>query len=308
MPRNPIGLDAVRRIAKIPPTSLSLFIRDSSISFYATTAVVVGCTMNVRLKTIFPCVFLGVIVGCGTTRWSDTTRTATEQRLIANAIDEAVAAIDARELSGRKVFFDESHVDDSVQKKYLISSLRHRLLRQKCLLQEKLEDAEIVVEARAGVVGTDRHDMMVGIPQTTLPAVMPGVPSQIPEMAVYKKTNQKGFVKIGLFAYRRADGSLVWDSNGPVVDTSAKTHWAFGVGPIQSDPDGGATRLAGEKLPTLSLPSLPPLPSLPQMARQPEPEPEKKYRMPKFGTPPEDAEGIDSPIQPAGTTTVHGDR
>jgi len=247
--------------------------------------------------------------GCGTTRWSDTSRTATEQRLISNAIDDAVKQIDARTLAGKKVYFDVSQVDESVQQKYLISSLRHRLLEHGCLLQEKRDDASIVVEARAGVIGTDRHEMLVGIPETSLPAVMPGIPSQLPELALFKKTNQLGFAKIGLFAYSRPHGQLVWSSDIPVADTSAKNYWALGVGPIQSDPDGGNARLAGDEIPSLALPTLPSIsafPAAPQLTPEQQAE-EPQFQMPQENSVPTETEQGKNVIQPAGTTSVIGD-
>ena len=142
-------------------------------------------------------VFLAACLGgCGTTRWSDTPRTATEQRLISNAIDESVNSIDV-----------------SPQQKYLISSLKYHLLRNGCYVLEKKEEADYVVEARAGVIGTDHHDLLIGIPESSLGAGIPGMPASLPEMALYKKTNQLGEAKIGLFAYHRTDGNLVWSSD-----------------------------------------------------------------------------------------------
>lgn len=40
------------------------------------------------------------VSGCGTTRWSDSKRTATEQMLVSDAVERAVGAIDMRPLAG----------------------------------------------------------------------------------------------------------------------------------------------------------------------------------------------------------------
>src|SRR5690606_14653349 len=103
-----------------------------------------------------------ILAGCGTTRWSDTPRTATEQLLLSNAIDRTVEEINVSPLRGQKVYFDAEFIEDGVHRRYLVSSLRHHLLRNGVLLQEKRESADYVVEARSGVLGTDRHEVLFG--------------------------------------------------------------------------------------------------------------------------------------------------
>ena len=127
-------------------------------------------------------VTLCCLPGCGTTRQSDTQRTATEQLLISNAVDQAVAHVDFSPLAGKSVFFDPQYFDNTVDKGYVISSIRQQLLAHGCTLQEERSRAAYVVEARAGGVGTDRHSVLVGIPEMTVPTILPGQPSHIPEV------------------------------------------------------------------------------------------------------------------------------
>lgn len=191
---------------------------------------------------------LVTLAGCGSTRWSDTTRTATEQFVISHAVDQAVGQLDFGFLAGRKVFFDPEFLEDTVHRKYLISTLRQHLLAGGCLLQEKREDAEYVVEARTAVLGTDRDDVLLGVPQMNLPAVVPGVPSQVPEIPVIKRTNQVGAAKIALYAYNRITGRRVWQSGTLLADSTAKNLWILGGGPIEWGTSLEGTRLAGERL------------------------------------------------------------
>src|SRR5712671_5800920 len=92
---------------------------------------------------------LGLALGCGTTRMTDTQRTATEQLLISNAVDKAVTQLDFRPLSGKPVFFDAQYLDNTVDKGYVTSSLRQQLLANGCVLQEDRTKATYVIEARA---------------------------------------------------------------------------------------------------------------------------------------------------------------
>jgi hypothetical protein len=173
------------------------------------------------------------LAGCGTTRVTDTSRTATEQLLISQAVDQAVSQIDFRVLEGKKVFFDPQFIDKSVDGGYVVSSLRQQLLAHGAFLQEDRAKAAVVVEARAGGIGTDRQDVLIGVPQMTLPAIYPGVPSLIPEIPVAKKTNQRGVAKIAVFAYNRTTGRPVWQSGTVQTDASARDTWVLGAGPFR---------------------------------------------------------------------------
>src|SRR5436305_14057587 len=124
----------------------------------------------------------GVMLGCGTTRMTDTQRTATEQLLISNAVDQAVTELDFSSLTDKSVFLDVQYLDGTVDRGYLVSSLRQHLLASGCLLQEERTKSTYVVEARSGGVGTDRHSLLVGVPQKTVPPTVPGQPTQLPAL------------------------------------------------------------------------------------------------------------------------------
>jgi hypothetical protein len=172
--------------------------------------------------------------GCGTTRVTDTTRTATEQLLISHSIDNTVSRLDFSLLAGKRVYLDSQYLDGVTDKGYLISSLRQQLLAGGCLLQEDRKKATYVVEARAGSVGTDRNDMLVGVPQMSIPAVMPGIPgAMIPEVALAKKSNRRAVAKIAVFAYNRISGDPVWQSGTLQAISSEHNNWLCGAGPFQ---------------------------------------------------------------------------
>ncbi|MGD9632779.1 MAG: DUF6655 family protein [Pirellulales bacterium] len=175
------------------------------------------------------------LVGCGTTRSTDSVRTATEQLLISDAIDRAVQSVDLAPLRGQTVFLDDSRLAEVVDKNYLVSTLRQHILASGCTLKDKREDADFVVEARAGVVGTDRNDLLFGIPATNMPQIvsMPGVPTAIPEIPLAKRRDQRGVAKISMFAYHRESGRPVWQSGLASRDSSSNDVWLFGAGPFQ---------------------------------------------------------------------------
>src|SRR3954468_13529319 len=187
------------------------------------------------------------MAGCGTTRSTDTNRTATEQLLVSDAIDRALQSMDLHTLSGQTVFFDDSKLADVVDKNYLISSLRQLLLANGCSLRDKREDADFVVEARAGAVGTDRSDLLFGMPSMNVPqiALVQPVNAIIPEIPIAKRKDQRGIAKIAVFAYHRQTGAPVWQSGLIHEESSANDVWILGAGPFQRGTIYTGTEFAG---------------------------------------------------------------
>ena len=67
--------------------------------------------------------------GCGTVKTSGTVRTATEQLLLTNAWDSALAQVDFRPLAGKTVFFAPQHVS-AVDQGWAVSSIRAAMATQ----------------------------------------------------------------------------------------------------------------------------------------------------------------------------------
>ncbi len=188
--------------------------------------------------------------GCGTTRWSDTPRTATEQLLVSDAVDRSVSEIDFVALAGQDVFLDAKYIAGMVDEKYLTSTLRQHMLASGCVIKDKVDDASFVVEVRAGTVGTNRNDLLFGFPATSLPTgggLFPIAPTTIPEIPLIKKTAQQGVCKLAVFAYDRTTGHPVWQSGVRQVASKAKDTWFFGAGPFQQGTIYDGTKFAGEK-------------------------------------------------------------
>lgn len=192
--------------------------------------------------------FWATCLGCGTTKWTDTARTATEQLLITDSVDRAVSRLELRALAGKKVFVDDTPAKQVTDSAYLTSAIRQHVLASGAILKDKRDDAEYVLEVRAGAVGTDRHDLLFGMPATNLPTigvVGAAVPAQIPEIALAKKTDQRGVAKISLFAYNRETGRPVWQSGAVPEQSTTKSLWVLGVGPFQRGTIHQGTTFAG---------------------------------------------------------------
>lgn len=190
------------------------------------------------------------LAGCGTTRSSDTTRTATEQLLISDAIDRAVQTVHFQTLAGQSVYLDDSRLGDVVDRNYLVSTLRQHLLASGCALRDQRDQADFVVEARAGAIGTDRNDLLFGVPSMNVPQIMPlqPIPAAIPEVPIAKRRDQRGIAKIAVFAYHRETGTPVWQSGAAHQESSANDVWILGAGPFQRGTIYEGTAFAGNAL------------------------------------------------------------
>jgi len=196
---------------------------------------------------------LGTWIGCGTSKWSDTQRTATEQLLISDAMDRAVSQLDFRALAGKNIYLDTAPLKSMVDSAYLTSTLRQHLLATGCILKEKQDEADYIVEARAGSIGTDNHSLLFGTPQTTVPSPVlfggtAATSSTIPEIPLAKKSDQRAIVKVAMFAYNRRTGRPIWQSGIVMTESKAKHLWVFGAGPFQRGTIYEGTKFAGDRL------------------------------------------------------------
>lgn len=209
-----------------------------------------------RLVFLWVAPLLALAGGCGSTKMTGTARTGTEQLLLTNAWDDALRKVDFRPLAGVPVYLDSQNVT-AVDQGWIVSSLRQAMLSQGVLIKPKPELAQWVVEARVGAYGTNEYNWLVGIPQTTVPAVVPGVPSgTIPEIPMIKKSDQHAVAKMALFAYDRSSGQMVWNSGTMLATTRAKDIYVGGVGPIQSGSIWKRNRKIGVNIPMISDPEM----------------------------------------------------
>jgi hypothetical protein len=197
------------------------------------------------------------LAGCGTTRMTDSQRAATEMLLVSQAADNAVAQIDFSPLNGKTVYLDASGIEKEVlDRGYLISLVKQQLVAAGALMYDDKTRAEYIVDLRAGGLGTDRHSVLVGTPAVQLPSVLPGIPTNIPEIALMKKSDQRGVAKVGVFAYNRITGRALWQSGTAEATTNVKDTWFLGTGPFSTGTIRKHTELAGEPLPTIPTPFL----------------------------------------------------
>lgn len=210
---------------------------------------------------LLTCLVIVTVSGCGTTQQ----RTGTEQLLLSDAVDRSIDQFDLAALAGETVYLDSTYISPDrgataagtsnyVNSNYIISALRQKLITSGCLLRSKADEADYVIEARVGALGTDALEVTYGLPASnalsaaaTFLTSVPAAPT-IPEISIGKRNAAMSTSKVVLFAYHRDTGNPVWQSGAAVARSDAKDSWLFGAGPFQRGTIYGGTQFAGTKL------------------------------------------------------------
>jgi hypothetical protein len=166
--------------------------------------------------------------GCTTAKQSNTARTATEQLLISNAVDQSLNKVDFAPLSGLSVFVEDKYVD-CVDKGYIVGSIRHKLLQAGAMLAGKPEDAEAIMELRSGGVGTDVVSSYLGVPGFTAPGMI-----GIPDIKIVTRDSQRAVAKIGIVVYDSRSKREMGEGGVSMARADDTNSYFLGFGPHQT--------------------------------------------------------------------------
>lgn len=144
----------------------------------------------------------------GTIRDTTTARGATETLLVSTSIDRALSRLDASGWRDRRLHVDQRFLE-CVDQHYLVSCLADRLAEQGVILVEAPEQAEVLLEVRAGSVATWDGSWHLGIP--ALPVQFGGPGLALPEVVIPWDV-QQGWTKLLLFARERESGAFLGEA------------------------------------------------------------------------------------------------
>lgn len=168
-----------------------------------------------------------ILAGCTSTKTTNTARTGTEQLLISNAVDQSLSKVDFSPMANKKVLVEEKYLD-SIDKGYIISSVRHHVVHAGGQLTSKAEEADIILELRSGGVGTDTSDAFLGVPGISLPGMI-----TLPDLKLITRTRQSAFAKLGIVAID-AKSQHEMGAGGVSLAMSDDNNWyVMGVGPYR---------------------------------------------------------------------------
>ncbi|WP_437228673.1 DUF6655 family protein [Planctomicrobium sp. SH661] len=167
-------------------------------------------------------------LGCASSSTSNTARTSVEQLLVANAVDQSLDKCNFASFQGQNVYLQDKYVE-CVDKNYVIASTRHRLFRAGAKLVDSPDKADVVVELRAGAVGTTSATSFVGTPQLSLPGML-----TIPEIKLMERRRQQAVAKLGMVAYDPQTNEVLGAGGMSLASSNDNNWFMLGVGPYQN--------------------------------------------------------------------------
>jgi len=165
-----------------------------------------------------------IISSCAYTRNTTTPRTAVEQALLTETADRAVDRTLIPNLNDSSFEINDKDFN-VVEKQFLISSLKEKLLESNGRMNMADEKADIIVEPRANLSNIDDSKFLLGLPSIPLP--IPGAGTvKSPEIALFAKDTQKGRSMISLWGVDSESGKLNFATESPAV-TRKYTRWTL---------------------------------------------------------------------------------
>jgi len=197
-----------------------------------------------------------LLAGCGTALQ----RQGTEQLLLSDSVDRAIDQLDLSGLAGRKVYLDTEYMKTFkgnniyINSDYIISALRQKMTTSGLRVETTRTEADYILEARVGALGTDTMEVTYGIPSSNgigaAANAVSGVPVMpvIPEMSFGKRNGAIGISKVVVYAYHRDTGVPVWQSGAAVARSDSRDSWLLGVGPLTQGSVYEGPMLAGNRI------------------------------------------------------------
>lgn len=134
-------------------------------------------------------------------------RTATEELLISDAAEDAATQLKIKIPADRKCYLDTTNFEGT-DAKYAVSAIRQKLMEQGIALMESREQADTIIEIRAGALSIDSRGRQINLPAIPVDKIIPGIQTPLS----YNQWTQKideGVAKISAFAYDKATGKLL---------------------------------------------------------------------------------------------------
>ena len=156
------------------------------------------------IRKAFPATaVLVALAACSGARETEPGRTATEQLLFSVAAERAADQLALAIPADTKVFVDPAYVEGT-DSKYLLSTIRDRVLRHGAALVDNKAQADIVVEPRIGAISIDRDKTTLGSSKFDVPVPLAG-DVHVPDIALYKRDTQQGVIKVAATTYDSED-------------------------------------------------------------------------------------------------------
>lgn len=132
-------------------------------------------------------------------------RTATEQLLVSRAVDHAAQSLVLPLERGLRVHVDARHLTGDGAA-YAASALRQAVSAAGYALADGREDADAVLEVRAGALSLEQMRRLVGLPAMALPVTETLHVVSLPELSLYSRRDRVGVAEFSGFLYEARTG------------------------------------------------------------------------------------------------------
>lgn len=175
------------------------------------------------LRLIVSGLAVAALAGCASTTESYTSRTATEQLLIARAADRAVEGLTLPVPPGSRIFVDQTYFqgDGSV---YAISAIRGALSDAGYILWTDKSTADAVFELRIGALSLEQMRRVFGLPPMAVPINENLNVVSLPELSVYSRRDRVGVAEFSGFLYDGRTGAPLGAISPLIGDYRIRSH------------------------------------------------------------------------------------
>ena len=134
-----------------------------------------------------------LITGCTAPWVTNTARSGIEQYLLSIAIERMTEHAGLERYKGKKIFFDYSYLATQTDKEYVKGRLEMVVSKYNCLIVDKQEKADIMIQPLCGVLGTDHDTFLIGTPPLPIPVPYCDINIVIPEIPIFKIYNRRAY-------------------------------------------------------------------------------------------------------------------
>lgn len=168
-------------------------------------------------------VFFG---GCSDPMTSNTARTAVEQFLLSDCIEQATDQMKFSSYKGKKAFMDYAYLAPQVDKAVVQGMVERRLAECGVVVVADKKAADIIIQVVCPVLATDQSKFLIGTPSLPIPVPDTSIQIVVPEIPLFLKLTRKGFGQFSVNILKAADSSPIEIQKG--INTRAEfVNWAL---------------------------------------------------------------------------------
>lgn len=151
-----------------------------------------------------------VLAGCQDPRITNTARTAVEQMLLSDVIEQSTDQMKFEQYKGQKALMDYKYLDPQVDKPVVQGMVERRLAECGVVVTADAKEADIIIQVLCPVLATEMSTIFLGTPRFPFSYPIDGVnyislQIIIPEIPLFKKLTRVGFARFSLNILKASD-------------------------------------------------------------------------------------------------------